>query len=119
MKTWRVSQMRELTYFEASLLRLNFLGELYDILQKAEAPDYDWPNGAKGAVREEMAVQLDDVIFRRTGLGTLGHPGRACLDRCASIMGVTLGWSDAYRAKQVAKTTALFLRSGDDDDETA
>lgn len=71
------------------------------------------------AVREEMAVQLDDVIFRRTGLGTLGHPGRACLDRCATIMGVALGWTDAYRAEQVAKTTALFLLGGDDDDDTA
>ena len=70
------------------------------------------------AVREEMAVQLDDVIFRRTGLGTLGHPGRACLDRCATIMGGALGWTDAYRAEQVAKTTALFLPGGDDDDET-
>ncbi len=48
MKTWRLFQMRELTYFEASLLRVHFLGELYDVLQKAEAPDYDWPNGAEG-----------------------------------------------------------------------
>ena len=71
------------------------------------------------AVREEMAVQLDDVILRRTGLGTLGHPGRACLERCATLMGGALGWTGAYRAEQVAKTTALFLRSGDDDNETA
>ena len=70
------------------------------------------------AVREEMAVQLDDVILRRTGLGTLGHPGRACLDRCATMMGATLGWTDAYRAEQVAKTAALFLWSGDDNEHS-
>jgi len=48
MKTWRLFQMRELTYAEANLLRANFLGELYDILQKAEAPDYNWPKDADG-----------------------------------------------------------------------
>jgi glycerol-3-phosphate dehydrogenase len=63
-----------------------------------------------------MAVQLDDVIFRRTGLGTLGHPGRACVNRCATIMGDALGWTNP--SEQIAKTTALFLLDGDDDDET-
>ncbi len=27
------------------------------------------------AVDREMAVNLEDVVFRRTGLGTIGHPG--------------------------------------------
>jgi len=44
------------------------------------------------AVRREMALSLDDVIFRRTGLGTIGHPGRAVLDRCAALMAARLGW---------------------------
>ena len=70
------------------------------------------------AVRDEMAVQLDDVIFRRTGLGTLGHPGRDCLNRCATLMGNALGWTAPYRAEQIARTAALFLMGGDDADET-
>ena len=70
------------------------------------------------AVRQEMAVQLDDVILRRTGLGTLGHPGRACLDRCATIMAATLEWTGVYRATQIAKTAALFFRSGADDEHS-
>ncbi len=44
------------------------------------------------AVEREMAVSLDDVVFRRTGLGTIGHPGLSCLQRCADIIGVRLGW---------------------------
>ena len=70
------------------------------------------------AVRDEMAVQLDDVIFRRTGLGTLGHPGRDCLNRCATLMGNALGWTAPYRAEQIARTAALFLMGKDDADET-
>ena len=45
------------------------------------------------AVREEMACTLADVIFRRTGMGTIGHPGEEVLLRVAEIMGETLGWT--------------------------
>ncbi|MGQ9524854.1 MAG: glycerol-3-phosphate dehydrogenase/oxidase [Armatimonadota bacterium] len=45
------------------------------------------------AVREEMAVKLGDVIFRRTGIGTVGHPGDASLTECAELMAQELGWS--------------------------
>jgi glycerol-3-phosphate dehydrogenase len=60
------------------------------------------------AVEHEMAVHLDDVVFRRTGLGTVGHPGSACLRRCADIMGDLLGWSSARRAAEVERTGRRF-----------
>ena len=60
------------------------------------------------AVRHEMARQLADVVFRRTGLGTVGDPGAACLDRCAAIMSDELGWSTSHRAEQLHRTRSLF-----------
>ncbi len=60
------------------------------------------------AVKHEMARQLADVVFRRTGLGTLGHPGDACLRRCAAIMAPRLGWTDTARDEQIRKTHAQF-----------
>jgi glycerol-3-phosphate dehydrogenase len=45
------------------------------------------------AIGEEMAVRLSDVIFRRTELGSAGHPGDDVLWTCAETMGVELGWS--------------------------
>jgi len=60
------------------------------------------------AVEEEMAVTLSDVVFRRTGLGTLGDPGVECLDRCAAIMGTCLGWSAARMREEVRQTQTLF-----------
>jgi len=43
-------------------------------------------------IREEMAQSLGDLVFRRTDLGTIGHPGRECLDECAKIAATELGW---------------------------
>ena len=60
------------------------------------------------AVDQEMAVALADVVFRRTGLGMLGYPGDACLQRCAEVMGTRLGWSDARMSEETQRTQALF-----------
>ena len=60
------------------------------------------------AVEHEMSRQLADVVFRRTGLGTLGHPGEPCLERCAAIMGTRLAWSEEHRAEQLRLTRSLF-----------
>ena len=60
------------------------------------------------AVKEEMAVTLSDIVFRRTGLGTLGDPGHVCLRRTAEIMGRCLGWSEARMNDEVRDTQARF-----------
>ena len=49
------------------------------------------------AVRDEMAQKLGDVAFRRTDLGTAGHPGTAALTECADIMATELGWSQTRK----------------------
>jgi glycerol-3-phosphate dehydrogenase len=60
------------------------------------------------AVQDEMAMTLEDVVFRRTGLGTIGHPGMACLERCADIIGSRLGWDAAQRDQQIRLTERRF-----------
>jgi glycerol-3-phosphate dehydrogenase len=54
------------------------------------------------AVRSEMAMTLDDVMFRRTGLGTLGPLEPRAVADVAAIMGAELGWSEGERQRQVA-----------------
>lgn len=44
------------------------------------------------AVAREMACTVTDVVFRRTGLGTIGHPGRETVARIAGRMAELLGW---------------------------
>jgi glycerol-3-phosphate dehydrogenase len=60
------------------------------------------------AVEREMAVCLADIVFRRTGLGTLGHPGLSCLRRCADIIGVRLGWGADQKDHQIRQTERQF-----------
>jgi glycerol-3-phosphate dehydrogenase len=53
------------------------------------------------AVRSEMAMTLDDVLFRRTGLGTLGPLEPGAVEEAARIMAAELGWSETERARQI------------------
>jgi glycerol-3-phosphate dehydrogenase len=61
------------------------------------------------AVEREMAVRLEDVVFRRTGLGTVGHPGGDCLSRCAGIIGTRLGWTADRVADEIRRTERRFV----------
>lgn len=53
------------------------------------------------AVRHEMAFTLEDVVFRRTGLGTIGYPGDEAVLRCADLMADVLLWNETEKQRQV------------------
>jgi glycerol-3-phosphate dehydrogenase len=57
---------------------------------------------AATAVRDEMALTLEDFIMRRTGLGTLGKPAPETLDAASRAMAAALGWDEARRAREAA-----------------
>lgn len=61
------------------------------------------------AVREEMALTLSDILFRRTGLGTLGHPGRDVLKKIAKTAARELKWSEARMKKEIAEAEKRFV----------
>ena len=45
------------------------------------------------AVRHEMALSLEDVLLRRTALGSVQYPGDAATRAAAAIVASELGWS--------------------------
>lgn len=53
------------------------------------------------AVEHEMACTLDDVVFARTGLGTIGHPGKEVLEHVCSVIGPVLGWDAERCAREI------------------
>jgi glycerol-3-phosphate dehydrogenase len=64
------------------------------------------------AVRHEMALHLTDVVFRRTGLGTIGNPGGECLSACAAIMAKELRWDGQRVEREMAAASAVFRTRG-------
>jgi glycerol-3-phosphate dehydrogenase len=63
------------------------------------------------AIREEMAVKLADVIFRRTSLGMAESPKYHEQESCAKIMAQELGWSPTKVQSEVEETRAVLIRS--------
>jgi glycerol-3-phosphate dehydrogenase len=44
-------------------------------------------------VREEMAHRMSDIVFRRTDLGTAGHPGHSALASLEQFLDQKFGWA--------------------------
>ncbi len=61
------------------------------------------------AVREEMAVTLTDIVFRRTALGAIPGPDRAAVEAAARVAGPELGW-DSLR--QEVEIDAVLRQTG-------
>jgi glycerol-3-phosphate dehydrogenase len=64
------------------------------------------------AVREEMALKLQDVIFRRTELGTGENPGQEALNICSELMGNELQWGREKISNEVNEVLDIFSRRG-------
>jgi glycerol-3-phosphate dehydrogenase len=62
-------------------------------------------------VRHEGALRLEDVIYRRTRAALYEVSGReALLEPVAARMAGLLGWSDARRSEEIARTRDLLRR---------
>ncbi|HDP25032.1 MAG TPA: glycerol-3-phosphate dehydrogenase/oxidase [Deltaproteobacteria bacterium] len=61
------------------------------------------------AVHSEMAVRLSDVLFRRTGLCTLGNPGEEVIEKVADIMAGELKWKSAQKNAEMDKALENFI----------
>ena len=62
----------------------------------------------EAAVRDEMAVTLGDLVFRRTPLAAGGNPGEDVLAECARQMGQKLGWTDERKRREIDAVLARF-----------
>ena len=64
------------------------------------------------AIREEMAVKLQDVVFRRTELGTAKNPGVAAIEECADLMAEELEWSQHKYEEEIREVLDIFSTRG-------
>ncbi len=60
------------------------------------------------AIEHEMAFTLKDILFRRTGIGTLGHPGAKVLAAVADLAAKKLKWSADREKKELREAEEAF-----------
>ncbi len=65
------------------------------------------------AVRNEMAISLSDVLFRRTGLCTLGNPGDDVIERVAELVAKELKWKKAKGIAEMDRVLDTFSVKGE------
>ncbi len=71
------------------------------------------------AIRHEMANKLSDILFRRTGLGTLGHPGDEMLEKIAKIAAEELGWNRSEMLNEIIEANELLSLPGEEERKIA
>ena len=98
----RESTIRDLVY--------SYGTEYLQFLPDAAATDESVLRGRiKYAMEREMAQTLPDVVFRRTGLGTAGHPGDVAVRYCAEVMSAELGWNRSRLQDELGQVSQQFL----------
>ena len=60
------------------------------------------------AIRDEMAQKLEDVVLRRTELGSAEYPGDEGLETCACIMAQEMGWGRSRIQEEINNIKSLY-----------
>jgi glycerol-3-phosphate dehydrogenase len=53
------------------------------------------------AIRDEMALRLSDIVFRRTSLGMSPGPSRAMVEEVAGVAAAELGWTQGRKDAEI------------------
>jgi glycerol-3-phosphate dehydrogenase len=60
------------------------------------------------AIRDEMAQKLEDVVLRRTELGSAEYPGNEGLETCACIMAQEMGWGRSRIQEEINNIKSIY-----------
>ncbi len=60
------------------------------------------------AIQYESAKTLTDIMLRRTGIGTLGNPGKAVIEKIASLAAGMLGWSEKRKEEEISSLMKVY-----------
>ncbi len=102
-------QCRKMSAESAELLAINYGTRWNLVIERnheriAECGDSLFRLIGKYAVLHEMAVRLEDVVFRRTDFAERGVLSDANLKWCAGMMAENLGWTDTQKNEEIQST---------------
>ena len=63
-------------------------------------------------VREEMALRLEDIVFRRGAVSGTKPPTLSCLRRIAEVAAKELGWNSARTLDEIEAVIAIYRSRG-------
>jgi glycerol-3-phosphate dehydrogenase len=102
-----IAALRHLAHLHGARLPLLLQGvRLTDLMPLG--PSQDVPAQIAFAVREEMALTLEDVVMRRTSLGQFGRPSHQALAQVVALMTRELGWSAEKQQSEIATLNHLY-----------
>jgi glycerol-3-phosphate dehydrogenase len=107
-KTWPgISSLRNMAHMLGARLPQALQGaRLADLAPLG--PSGDTPAQIAFALREEMALRLEDVVMRRTAIGQFGKPAAGVLENAAGQMAAQLGWNEEKKAREIASLDPLY-----------
>ena len=107
-KTWPgIGSMRPMAHMLGARLPLALKGaKMTDLVQLGQSGDT--MAQVLLALREEMAITLEDMIMRRTSIGQFGPPDPAVVERIAKVMAAELGWNDEKTAREIESLAPLY-----------
>ena len=65
------------------------------------------------AVKNELAQSLRDVLFHRTGIGTLGYPGDEVFIKVVNLVRELLNWDEKRTADEIDAVMKIFKLPAD------
>jgi glycerol-3-phosphate dehydrogenase len=102
-----IAALRHLAHLHGARLPLLLQGvRLTDLMPLG--PSQDVPAQIAFAVREEMALTLEDVVMRRTSLGQFGRPSPQALTQVMALMTRELDWSVEKQQSEMAALDRLY-----------
>jgi glycerol-3-phosphate dehydrogenase len=107
-KTWPgISTMRNLAHMLGARAPLALKGaRLTDLVTLGESGDT--PAQVNFALREEMALTLEDMVMRRTAIGQFGPPNPAMVEKVAAMMAAHHGWTADKTAQEIAGLDRIY-----------
>lgn len=103
-----IAALKHLAHMHGARLPLLLSGamKLTDLMPLG--PSQDVPAQVTFALREEMALTLEDMVMRRTSLGQFGRPSAKALELVSALMAAALGWSEEKRQAEIAGLDRLY-----------
>ncbi|MFZ0456549.1 MAG: FAD-dependent oxidoreductase [Ignavibacteriaceae bacterium] len=96
----------------------NYGSEIYNILENSTiTSEFDYSKKINYeiiksqvifAIKEEMALHLDDIIFRRTNIGSSGLPDNLEINFISKVASDELGWNETERIHEIKRIESYF-----------